>query len=81
MMLVPRRPDADPKAMVTVRMPPALHKELLRQAHELNTSLNLLCVVKLARELTPPEAQVIDRLTESAHRTAGYTYETPPNTR
>ncbi len=50
-------PEDDVSRVVTVRMPGRLHEALLNEAHARKTSLNRLCLAKLASVL-PAEAQM-----------------------
>ena len=43
----------EPTQMITVRLPASLHKALLAESQELNTSMNQLCISKLIQWIDP----------------------------
>ncbi|GEM_PF-2924392 len=61
-----KRAVSEPLIVLTVRIPKSLHESLIEEAHRLQTSVNKLCVAKLARAVP---ARFVPKLPQFRERT------------
>jgi hypothetical protein len=57
--------EREPDRVITVRLPKSLHESLRAEAHDLNTSMNQLCISKLLEPAPAIEAEAAEA-TEAA---------------